>query len=376
MKNKKVWIMFGVVVIIAAVIIVTIITQSHVQKEEQMVKIGAILPLTGDFSLFGGWLKEGVDFAVAETKSPVKIIYEDNANQSKKAVSSYHKLVNIDKVQALVTARTPVANALMPLIHSAKSFTVFTFSDLPKGDKSFVLNYHFPVADEVKALVEFAYAKLGQNGAILVVNDDFGRLGADLFGKSFKEKGGEIVFQEYFPATESNFRPLLLKLEKSQLSFVFVIGWEQNFVALTKSMKEMKIDLPIIGPNVLTIYLYLVKDYLPRSYFTMSLYDAGKSTGLQYEQFIEKFKEKTGKAPNMVMAEAYEATKILITALEKSPNNLVKFFDEFKDYSSIFGKVTIDSERQAHFPLAVVEIEQGEKKRIVSEYIPIPDNDK
>ncbi len=108
----------------------------------------------------------------------------------------------------------------------------------------------------------------------------------------------------------------------------------------------------------------------------MSLYDAGKSTGLQYEQFIEKFKEKTGKAPNMVMAEAYEATKILITALEKSPNNLVKFFDEFKDYSSIFGKVTIDSERQAHFPLAVVEIEQGEKKRIVSEYIPIPDNDK
>lgn len=370
MKNKKVWIIVGVLVIVMAIILAVLLTQKPIQKEERTIKIGAILPLTGDFSLFGGWLKEGIDFAIAEAQIPLKISYEDNTNQAAKSVSSFHKLVNVDKVQAIVTARTPMANALIPIISSAKIFTIFTFSDLPNGDKSYILNYHFPVADEVAALVEFAFNKLGQKGSILVVNDDFGRLGADLFVTAFKKKGGQILYQESFPSIESNFRQLLLKLDKSSPDFVFVIGWEQNFLALTKTMKEMKISIPIIGPNVLSIYFPLVKDYLPRSYFTMSLYDAGKSTGLPYDQFFNKFKEKTGKEPNMVVAEAYEATKILIDALSKNPNNLIEFFYAIKVYNGVFGRVVIDKERQAHFPIAVVEVEKGERKDIVSEFIP------
>ena len=123
----------------------------------------------------------GNKFCDQRRKNTIKMICEDNANQTAKAVTAYLKLVNIDKVQAIVTARMPVANALTPLASSAKVFTVFTFADLPQGDKTYILNYHFPVSDECKVLAEFAKKKLGLKGAILVANDDLGRLGANFF---------------------------------------------------------------------------------------------------------------------------------------------------------------------------------------------------
>ncbi|MEO0264850.1 MAG: penicillin-binding protein activator [candidate division WOR-3 bacterium] len=368
MNKRKIWLIVLAIIIIAVIFIGIRFTQKPSQKE-QVIKIGAILPLTGDFALFGGWLKEGIDFAV-EQEPNIKVIIEDNANQTLKAVSAYQKLINIDRVQAVITARTPVANALTPVANSSRVFTVFTFADLPKGDKTYILNYHFPVADEVNALVEFAYKQLGQKGAILVVSDDFGRLGADLFKQAFEKLGGNIVYNEQFSATEKDFRSLLLKLRNAKPDFIFVIAWEQNFVALTKDMTELGLSLPIIGPNVLTIYLNLVGPYLQRGYFTMSLYDAGKSTGAHYEEFLTRFKLEKGKEPNMVIAEAYEATKLLITALKQQPNDLPGFFDKLHENIGIFGKIVIDSERQAHFPLAVVEIEKGQKKNIVWEFTP------
>jgi branched-chain amino acid transport system substrate-binding protein len=369
MKHRKA--LLAIIGVVAVAVVAWLIYRAYGPPRKEVIKIGAILPLTGDFSLFGGWLKEGIDFAVAEAQQPVIVVYEDNANQTAKAVSAYRKLISSGRVQAIITARTPVANALAPIANSNRIFTVFTFADLPQGDKTFILNYHFPVADEAIALAEFASKKFSPRGAILVVNDDFGRLGADHFEQHYTRKGGKIVFRDQFSPTERDFRNLLIKLKNTQPSFIFVIAWEQNFLALTKMMKEIGLDLPIIGPNVLTIYLDLVKVYLPTSYFTMSLYDAGKSTGPQYEAFLKNYRAKTGKEPNMVVAEAYEATKILLKALQERPNDLPNFFDKLSEYSGIFGKVIIDNERQAHFPLAVVEIEQGKKKSIVWEFTPL-----
>jgi branched-chain amino acid transport system substrate-binding protein len=365
--KRKILIPLAILVVIIAAIAIYF-TQKP--KEPETIKIGAILPLTGDFSLFGGWLKEGIDFAVSSSNLPVRVIYEDNANQNAKSVSSFQKLVKVDKVNAVITARTPTANVLLPLINSHKVFTIFTFADLPRGDKKYILNYHFPIEDEITALTEFAFKKIGKKAAILTVNDDFGRLGADLFEVKFKQLGGVVIYKDMFSQVIADFKPIVGKLKNSNPDFVFVIAWEQNFLSLTKSMKEQNLSIPIVGPNVLSIYIPLVKKYLPLSYFTVSFYDAGKKNP-HYEEFIELFKKRFGKEPNMVHAESYEATVIILNALKKT-KNLSTYFDNFKQYEGIFGKIIIDQERQAHFPLAIVEVREGEKKGVVWEFIPNP----
>jgi branched-chain amino acid transport system substrate-binding protein len=363
--KRKILIPLAILVVIIAAIAIYF-TQKP--KEPETIKIGAILPLTGELSIFGNWLKEGIEFALAEQNLPnIKIIYEDNQGQVTKAVSAFRKLSTVDKVKAIITAQTSIANALLRLANSERILTIFTFADLPQGDKTYILNYHFPVQDEVSILAKFTYTELGKKGAILVVNDEFGRLGSQLFEKEFN---GEIVYKEEILPSEKDFRSLVLSLKNKNPDFVFLIAYTQQLIAITKTMKEFNVKFPIIGPNVLTVYLPLIKEYLQQAYITMSLYDAGKSTGKLYESFVSDYKKKTGKEPNMVIAEAYEATKILLKALAENPKNLSKFFNDLKTFEGIFGKVIIDDNRQAHFPLAVVEYKNGQKNKIVHEFNP------
>jgi len=363
--KRKILIPLAILVVIIAAIAIYF-TQKP--KEPETIKIGAILPLTGEVSIFGNWLKEGIEFALAEQNLPnIKIIYEDNQGQVTKAVSAFRKLSTVDKVKAIITAQTSIANALLPLANSERILTIFTFADLPQGDKTYILNYHFPVQDEVSILAKFTYTELGKKGAIIMVNDEFGRLSSELFMREFK---GDIVFKEEIPLSQRDFRTLLLLLKNKNPEFIFLITYAEQLVALVKAIKEAKIEAPIVSPNILTVYLPLVEKYLQKAYFTTILSEAKRSESKLYENFINNYKVKTGNEPNLVIMEAYEATKILLKALVNNPRDPSKFFDNLKVVESVFGNVTIDNNRQAHFPLAIVEFKKGQKNRIVFEYYP------
>ncbi|AMM41871.1 hypothetical protein HS1_002083 [Candidatus Desulfofervidus auxilii] len=85
----------------------------------------------------------GNKFCDQRRKNTIKMICEDNANQTAKAVTAYLKL------------------------------------------------------DECKVLAEFAKKKLGLKGAILVANDDLGRLGANFF-KQYQAVEKIIFFSDLF----------------------------------------------------------------------------------------------------------------------------------------------------------------------------------
>ncbi len=341
--------------------------ESQRVTESQVIKIGVILPLTGDLSVFGNWIKKGINLAVNEMKPlNVEIVFEDNMGQTSRSVSAFHKISSINKVDAVITAQTQVASALLPLANSKKLFTVFTFSDLPEGKKDYVLNYHFPVLDEIKVLAEFASEKIGKKGATIVINDEFGNLSANIFSKAFVSNGGEITSEEHFSFSEKDFRSIISRVMKVKPNFLFIIAYTDTYVGLTKALKEMNLNIPIIGPNVLTVYLSMVKDYLPISYFTSSTYALENLTANEYLDFVKKYEEYYNEEPNSVNAEGYEAAKILINALNKDRMELSSILDSFRNYKGIFGKVTLDENHQAHFPLIIIKYSKNAAEKEVA----------
>jgi branched-chain amino acid transport system substrate-binding protein len=73
-------------------------------KEEKEIKIGAILPLTGDNASYGIALKKGMDLAIDEINEKringkkLDVVFEDSQSDPQKAVNAFNKLVNADKV--------------------------------------------------------------------------------------------------------------------------------------------------------------------------------------------------------------------------------------------------------------------------------------
>ena len=97
-------------------------------REEKEVKIGAILPLTGDAALYGEICKSAADLAVEDINAKggirgrqLAIIHEDSQADPKLAVSAANKLISVDKVSAIMGAMgSSEVLALAPILNEKK----------------------------------------------------------------------------------------------------------------------------------------------------------------------------------------------------------------------------------------------------------------
>jgi len=71
------------------------------QEPSSVIKIGAILPMTGDASAAGEAVKNGMTLALEKlpeaTRKRIKLIIEDDALLPARTVTAFNKLVNSDK---------------------------------------------------------------------------------------------------------------------------------------------------------------------------------------------------------------------------------------------------------------------------------------
>jgi len=74
-------------------------------KAESRNKIGVIIPLSGPVSEVGESIRNGIEFSKNDfdPKDEVKLIFEDDQFQAKNTVNAMWKLIEIDKVDAVIT---------------------------------------------------------------------------------------------------------------------------------------------------------------------------------------------------------------------------------------------------------------------------------
>ena len=77
-----------------------------------------ILPLSGNANALGESAKNAAILAKEQfknTKDEYELIFEDDQADSKKTVSAFRKLVDLDQVRAIVTAFSGPGNAIAPI---------------------------------------------------------------------------------------------------------------------------------------------------------------------------------------------------------------------------------------------------------------------
>ena len=94
-------------------------TQEAPQKNTT---IGAILPLSGDFAQFGEAINQGITLALDEARAEgihIDYVLEDDNSQTVGSVNAAKKLINVDAVDAVLTATVQEAKPIAPLINEA-----------------------------------------------------------------------------------------------------------------------------------------------------------------------------------------------------------------------------------------------------------------
>jgi branched-chain amino acid transport system substrate-binding protein len=351
MKKFWVWIGIAVVVILAVVLIVM-----QIRKEEKEIKIGVLIPLTGGSAKYGEDIKRGYDLAVEEINNKggikgrkIRLIYEDDEGKPEKAVAAAQKLIQRDKVIAILGPlwSSPTL-AVAPIAEKNKVILLTSGASSPKITYAGDYIFRNEISDEYGARES---AKLYFNAgfkriAVIYVNNDYGVGVKDVTTKIYKELGGEITAVETFEQDEKDFHTQLLKIKKSHPEAILIVSYKEAILIL-KQMKELGIRAQILGtplfedPEIIEKVGDIAEGAIYSYYGTFD----PESQDLKVREFIQKFKGKYGVEPEYYAPIGYDAVKILALAIEKGgfkPEQIKEALYQIKDFPGISGVTSFD----------------------------------
>jgi branched-chain amino acid transport system substrate-binding protein len=170
----------------------------------QEVKVGTLLSYTGPLKEFGPNLKNGCVLAEKQLKAAglnIKLIHEDSETSAIPATNAAKKLVEIDRVVAIVGAlasgvTVPVAESVTcpsKVVQISPASTSPLITVLPSDTDADVLFRTCP-SDALQGVIAGKLAvSFSKLASVLYVNNPYGQGLALQFKKSYERRGGKVL---------------------------------------------------------------------------------------------------------------------------------------------------------------------------------------
>ncbi len=362
--------------------------------------IGEYGSLTGNEATFGQSTKNGVDLALADLTADqngeigglkVRVVVEDDQGRPEEAATVVQKLINQDRVIALLgEVASSRSLAAAPIAQDAGIPMITPSSTNPRvtevGDYIFRMCFIDPFQGTVMA--KFAYQNLGLKRVAILkdVRNDYSVGLSEFFSKAFTELGGTIVTEQAYSAGDQDFRAQLTTLKGKNPQAIFIPGYYTEVGLIARQARELGYKGPLLGTDGWESeqLLQIGGDALNGSYYSNHFAVDNPDPSLQ--KFLEKYRTRFGSDPDAIGGLAYDAARVLFTHLEamakEQPNvfaglssakagtaarkeaekNLRDRIAATRDYPGVTGTITLDENRNASKPAVVIAIRDGKKQ--------------
>lgn len=361
------------IVVVVALAIVLIVTQT--KKELGEIKIGAILPLTGDAASWGAMGKEGIDLAIDDINhkggiksKKLRVIYEDTRAKPSQGVNAVQKLITVDKVTVIIGDIVSATTlAIAPVAEKNKVVILSPTASAPKISEAGDFIFRIWPSDIVEGTViaNFAYKDMNfRNIAILYINNDYGIALKDVFRKVFTTLGGQIATSIGYNPDEIDFRSHLSKINKTDPDAIYLVSYYKDAALVFNQAKEMGIKKQFLGSTALEEpkLLEICGNAADGVIYPMSTGYNADSPEIVVQQFKKKFRAKYSKDPGFVAAQCYDAVKIIAWAIEKAGNKgykIQKVLSTLEGYKGITGETSFDEKGDVIKPTIIKYIKDG-----------------
>jgi branched-chain amino acid transport system substrate-binding protein len=336
---------------------------SSAASAQETVRIGVVQPLTGPVAFDGTIYVNTIKMLVDDLNArggvlgrKVEVIVEDGACNPAQSVNAAEKLVTRDRVHALIGAFCSTSTAAMmevarknriPHITGVSSAAQLTEQGNPYFFRALATTAMLGDAfgGELPAAVK------GKRFAFLVIADDWGRTMVSAYPKSLEKAGGVIVATEYFQPTELQFLSHITKIKASNPDAVILAANTQHAVALTKQMREMGVNLPLIAEGSWTSdsYLKLAGPAAEGVYGLVEYVYTAKNPA--NDAFVKMFRDKLKDNPSKFAGAAHNAFNIMIDAIKRAgstdPEKIRAALLQ-TDYNGIVGNIKFTEKGQAY----------------------------
>lgn len=349
------------------------------------VKVGLNFELSGPTADYGTKERNGAAIAIEQFNAredkpfTVEGFEIDNKGEPAEAVTATTKLIEQDQVAGVVGPATSGCSIATFDFATAKQVPVVAPSATQVGatlkpDGSayeFAWRVCFEDSFQGKGMAEYAFKTLGiKKVAIINEVSDYGNGVSAAFKEKFVELGGEVLDETQYQSGDKDFASFVTKIKDLDFDGIYVAGYYNEAAQIVKAIKAEGIDKPIIGADGFDSQDFIdqVSAETANNIFYTTAYTAIEPSE-ELTRFIADYNAKYGEDPSMFAALSYDATNLLLQALETSGKTGADLNEAIKniEFSGITGSFSFD--QTTHTPkknVLVVELVDGVQSNVES----------
>lgn len=216
------------------------ITGNVVQEET---KICTILPMSGDYALFGQEFSRGMELG------EVQLIIEDDSFEFRKTVIAAQQLISVRNCPGIIVPFVESAAPITNLAQQQEKPLLVMLDDSKTVDKqAFVHSVGYSIEKGAYKLVDFARNDNYTTAVVVYDQIDFSYIAAHAFKERFNERGGEIV-GDFALIENDDFRSITAKIKDINpdvIYFGILLSSQSDFV---KRVREQGITSKMLTLN-------------------------------------------------------------------------------------------------------------------------------
>ena len=372
--------MKGSRIVLAGVAAALLLCAAGAAVAADVVKIGIILPLTGEQAKFGEIEKRSFQMAAEEiAKSGVlkgkslELLFEDDTGKPDVGRSAVEKLIARDKVPVLTggysSSVTAAATAVAQQFKVPFLVTTGSADEITEKGYEYVFRINPPASEYPQGVGSFLkeIAK-PKTAVILYENSLFGQSSSKEMVTLCEQLGIKVLLKEGYNKGAVDFKPLLTKVKGMSPDLIYMVSYVMDASLLMRQARELDINPNLfIGGGAGFTLPEFAKSAGPASEYVYSatLWSENvpyKGARQYFDKYVAKYKEDT----EYHGAEAYASLYVVADAVRRAKSASARDIRDAlasTDMMTAFGPVKFVSygkkTQQNRLPTFLVQWQKG-----------------
>ncbi|MBN2232026.1 MAG: ABC transporter substrate-binding protein [Deltaproteobacteria bacterium] len=315
-------------------ILAVVLTTVPAAAKDNTIRIGFNIPLTGEIPKVGEaskfaaeMLKREINGAgglqVGDQRYPLEFIYEDNESKAESAVAVAQKLIDRNKVLAIIgpnSSKQAVPAGEICDINETPMISPWSTNPDTTRDRPWVFRAAFLDPFQGPVAVDFAMAQFGAKTAAVLyaLANDYSKGLAEIFRDDFETKNGSgtVLAFESYGDKDQDFSAQLTRIIAAKPDFIFLPNNYNEVALAVKQAHDLGWKGPFMGSDAWgsAELMNLCGDDCKGHYFSTH-YAAAGATGATRE-FIDRYRKTYGYVPDDVAALTWDAVRLVLAAIQ------------------------------------------------------------
>lgn len=344
------------------------------------VKVGTIVPLTGKVASFGQSAKEGVLLAEKQINDAggvkgkkVKFLIEDDQGDQNVALNVFNKLVdqeNVDVILGPLTSAPTLAISPKAGVSKVPMLTpAATEPTVTKIGNGYVFRGCYIDSFQGEAMSKFSKEILKQETIAILYNigSDFSKGIAESFKKDFEKRGGKVVAFESYNNDDKDFNAQLTKIKGTNADGLFLPDYYNVVGLIAKQAKNIGVKSTLIGVDGWESdeLFSIAGDSINGSYHINHFFAYDKEETVA--KFVKEYEELYKRKPDTLAALFYDGAMTVAKALNEANSldkeDVVKALKSV-EIKGVTGNIRFGEDNSAVKDAVILKIGNGKKELV------------